>query len=147
MLHRKGVIERARRGVINLLRFGVLRIKKRALWQKRGWNVKRGHARSLARVLISHLEMLSVTRRDRWELSLTWMAYVSLSKHAFMRAASLISSDSVTSYHKDLLLSLIFPWIFCAMKTFILSYTHLSAEFSLLSVIFFCNTTSRSFSL
>lgn len=52
-----------------------------------------GHSQ---RALISYLETLSVTQLDRQESSLTWMAYVSLNRHAFMYAAPLVHCHSVT---------------------------------------------------
>lgn len=50
----------------------------------------------LQRALISYLEMLSVTQLDRQESSLTWMAYVSLNRHASMYAAPLVRCRPVT---------------------------------------------------
>lgn len=48
-------------------------------------------------MLISYLETLSVTQLDRQEASLTWMAYVSLKRHAFMYAAPFAYCRSVTA--------------------------------------------------
>ena len=61
-----------------------------------GRNLKEVMVGHLQRALISYLETLSVTQPDRQESSLTWMAYVSLNRHAFMYAAPLVHCYSVT---------------------------------------------------
>lgn len=75
-----------------------------------GRNLKEVIVGHLQRVLISYLETLSVTQLDRQESSLTWTAYVSLNRHAFMHSAALIYCGYVIAVHAALP-SFLFIWI------------------------------------
>ncbi len=77
-------------------RFRMVNIRNCLLWSMQGRNLEEVTVGHLQRALISYLETLSVTQLDRQESSLTWMAYVSLNRHAFMYAAPLVHCHSVT---------------------------------------------------
>lgn len=70
----------------------------------RGRNLQEVIVGHLQRALISYLETLSVMQLDRQESSLTWMAYVSLNRHAFMYTASPCSLSVTPNYTAHALL-------------------------------------------